>query len=115
MASWPSTLPDFVLRQGYSEKLPNVLIRSQTDTGPAKVRRRHTTGVREFNIVLSLTPDEADDFDEFFITTLKHGSLTFTWVNPRTQVSSELRFKEAPSLTPDGANYFANFTLELLP
>ena len=39
-AIWPLTLPQLPLVSGYSESMPSNLIRSETDTGPAKVRRR---------------------------------------------------------------------------
>lgn len=115
MPTWPTTLPQDALRQGYSESPPAGLIRSQPDIGPAKVRRRTTAAVRPVSVTASMTAAQVAIFETFFVTTLKHGSLSFDWINPRTKAATTFRFTEAPQYEADGANFFVSMKLEVLP
>lgn len=116
MVAWPGTLPQTPLYAGYEEKTPDLLVRTEMDTGPAKVRRRATAGVREITWPTVLTTAQVATLETFYITTLAGGSLTFTVAHPRTAVGSTWRFVEPPTYThvPPG-NYRAVLKLELLP
>jgi hypothetical protein len=92
-ATWPATLPEFVLEQGYSEKFQNQTIESAMDSGPMKSRRRFTKAIREFSITLQMTTAQKAIFETFWLTTLRGGSLPFDWVHPLTRVVMSFRFK----------------------
>lgn len=121
MASWPASLPDYVLVDGYEESAPNTLVRTQMDKGPDKVRRRYTAGVRTFAAQLELDGTQVETFDTFAITTLEGGALSFDWVHPRTQ--SNVSFRMVPvnkdalyRVNALGGDYFrVQFQLEILP
>lgn len=116
MVSWPSTLPDDVLIEGYREQPPKNVIRTQMDQGPAKVRRRSTTGPRMLRVSLDLTRAQVDTLDSFFRTDLEDGALRFDWTHPRTQAAVQMRFVEPPQYTPlTGADWTAALNLEILP
>jgi len=114
---WPAGLPQDVLTDGFGEQLAEVVLRTQMDAGPAKMRRRFTAGVRVFNVATSLTRTEAATFETFFGTTLLGGALAFDWVHPRTLATVAFRFRKAPTLRPEpGAKLWrAEMELEVLP
>lgn len=67
-------------------------MRSETDTGPAKVRRRFTRAVRRVQVTMALTAAQVETLDTFHTTTLADGSLKFELVHPRTGLTHEFRF-----------------------
>lgn len=118
MPTWPTSLPQHVLEQGYTERMQDNRIESAMDSGPAKARRRFTTQLRSFSVTVQMTPEQADIFEVFYETTLLSGSVSFDWVHPRTRTSVTLRFKKpAPVITVAGAGEIvrASFVLETLP
>jgi hypothetical protein len=116
-ATWPPSLPQYVLEQGYNEKLPEQTIETQVDGGLAKVRRRFTTSSRLFQLSMQMTNAQAADFETFYTDTLAGGSLTFEWVHPRYQTPATFRFrKPAPQHQSIGSEYVrTTMNLELVP
>lgn len=116
MASWPATLPDQPLQNGYKESPPNLVIRTEMDAGPAKTRRVMTSNVRPFSCYLILTSAQLETFDAFFIGDCASGATRFTWTHPRTAVSSEFKFVGQPAYEPlSGTDWGVTFELELMP
>lgn len=117
ISTWPPTLPDYVLEQGYSEDLEDQTVESQMDAGLAKVRRRFTARVRRFQLTIQMDAEQAETFEAFFHDTLAGGSLPFDWRHPRTGLSTRFRFrKPVPKLTPVGGEYVrASFAVESIP
>lgn len=114
--TWPSSLPSYVLESGFQERFQDQNVESQMDSGPAKVRRRFTKPIRFFACQLLMTADQTTDFETFWKTTVKGGSIPFDWVHPRTRASTTFRFRNpAPTYaTVGGVNVIATFTLEVL-
>lgn len=117
MSSWPSSLPQAPLVQGYSETFADNLLRTPMDKGPVKVRRRTTRGVKTFAITFRLTAAQAATFTTFFEDTLSDGALSFTFTQPRTGTTLTVRFVSVPSLRAErrGQFYILDATLEVLP
>jgi hypothetical protein len=116
-AVWPSTLPQYVQESGYGETIQDQAIESSVESGPAKIRRRFTKSIRRFQCVMYMTPSQADTFENFWQNTVKGGSLSFSWVHPRTRQAAVLRFRNpAPQLSTmgGGATVVYSFTLELV-
>lgn len=119
--AWPPSLTRTPRVANLEEKTPRVVLRSDVDVGPAKIRRRLTGGTRQFSIELDLRRTELATFDAFFITTTKGGALSFSWKNPRTGDVADFRFLDEPSYSPraprgDGTEWWtASFNVEMLP
>jgi len=117
MPTWPGTLPTSPEGPGYSEVLPNTLIRTNMDAGPPKVRQKFTAGVRPFTMSWMLTKAQVATLDTFYVTTLKGGALSFDGLaQPRTQAAVTFRFVEPPTyayLGPD--TWRAQTKMEILP
>jgi len=113
---WPSSLPAYPLERNLEEAPPDNAIRTQMDAGPAKVRRRFTANVRDFQVTLYLTRSQVASLDAFFLTDVKGGSLVFDWKNPRTGSAAELRFVGKPRYFQRGDNlYEVMVQLEEMP
>lgn len=119
--AWPPSLTRTPRVSDLEESAPKVVIRSEVDVGPAKIRRRLTGGTRSFSVELDLTRNELATFDTFFTTTTKGGSLSFSWKNPRTGTTADFRFLNEPSYRPraprgDGSEWWVvSFQMEMLP
>lgn len=114
--TWPGTLPSEPLL-AWSERFQNLALRSQTDTGPAKLRRRTTSGPRRIALPFALTDAQAAALDTFYHVTTQNGVLRFEWDHPRTGAANqEFRFLEAPELVESNRGLFrTTLILELLP
>jgi hypothetical protein len=114
--AWPGTLPQFVQSSGYAEDKHDQTTRSPTDSGATKVRRRFTGRFDNHSVTLAMTAAQVAIFETLHDTTLKGGSLTFTWVHPRTQAACTYKFISTPKITHvDGDQYRVSFKLELQP
>jgi hypothetical protein len=117
METWPATLPQILLIEGYEEKLPDVNLRSAMEVGPAKVRRRVTAAVRPVTGQLIMTLAQIETFKGFYNDDLLGGSLRFGWFDPYDETTMvEMRFTEVPALSPvDPGLYKVSMKLEILP
>ena len=121
MPAWPATLPQQISEEGYDEQLPRVSIRTPMDAGPAKARRVASSNSRFISANLKMTFAQAEIFDAFFLTTLKGGSLAFTWTHPRTGNAIDCRIvsdrESGPSYSQpvSDESIIVSFTLEILP
>ena len=113
--SWPATLPDWSW-EGLEEQPPDVAVRTEMDAGPPKVRRRHTTNARPFTGRVVLIKTEVATFDEFYVTTLKGGTLRFDYTNPRTGDTDDFLFAGVPKYRNIGpAQYEVAFNVFKMP
>lgn len=114
---WPASLPDFVLREGFGEGFKKLAIRTLTDSGRAKRRKRFSDAPVPHTFPIEFSSDQLTTFQTFFNDTLGGGALSFTKTNPRTGVTDTFAFTaspdEATATGPD--SYIAILTLELLP
>lgn len=110
MTSWPSEIP--VTREGYKERPPRRVIRSDMDIGPDKIRRRSSSEIRPVSLTLFLTQEQLEIFDEFY---LENDSFSFNFVNPRTSQTVSARFIEEPDYSLDETMFRVSVSLEILP
>lgn len=117
MASWPSSLPEDLLIDGYSETLPDTTIRSNMEVGPAKVRRRISYNVTPVEGRIFVSTNQVASFTAFYNDDLGGGSLAFSMTHPRTDVMSNFRFTSSPKITADNSSnyWFIDLNLEIIP
>jgi hypothetical protein len=77
---WPITLPQ-VPQKGFQETVGVNILRSQTDAGPAKQRRR-ASRPNEMTLSFIMTTAECDILETFVKDTIK-GVSRFTFPHPR--------------------------------
>lgn len=113
---WDVGLPQVLLVDGASGTLPDVILRTPMDAGPAKQRRRFTAGPEPFKGHIKVTDAQFATFSTFYNTTLLGGSLRFSWTHPKTDAACEMRFTAAPTwsvIEPDCTRI--EMSLEVLP
>ena len=116
MASWPSSLPDNLNVEGYTEARVDGTIRTQMDAGPEFVRRRFSATPTRVSGSLVLTDTQVATLDTFYQTTLNGGVDAFDWTHPRTGASVEMRFTSPPSYRAFSHDLWqADLSLEILP
>lgn len=113
--TWPDTLPQNLLMDSYEETAPDVLIKSNMETGPAKVRRRVTASVRPVKGHQIMTQEQLGIFKAFFNDTLYGGSMRFTWTDPTDDDPVEMRFVDAPTWSSQDGYYRVSMNMEILP
>lgn len=111
--TWPATLPQDFLLDGYSETPPDNTVRHDPDGGAALVRKRYTKAVGEISGNISLIDSQVGTLDTFYET---YGGFTeFTFPHPRTGATITCRMLEPPQYTPmGGINWRAAIKLEVL-
>jgi hypothetical protein len=116
-AVWPPGVSDGFEVQGFTETLPNAMLRTQMDAGPAKQRRRFSAAVTPIAGSIMVPAAQAALFEAFFRDTLALGALPFEWTHPRTGALRTWRFTEPPQLTPQASGTWWRIAmkLELLP
>jgi len=112
---WPASLPQDMFLEGYKQSFADGMERSKMDVGPAKVRRRSSSGPAPLNCITYLTRDQFPTFDEFYNETLLGGSLRFSWVHPVYGTAVEMRFTAVPSWIFEGKDLKVTLSLEVLP
>lgn len=116
MASWPSTLPDYLQIDGGQISFGDNVIRSSMDVGPDKVRRRTTTTPDIVTGSQYLNSTQFSTLQTFYKTTCAGGSLSFDWKHPVTRSTVYMRFVEPPKCTAIGGNIWrVDYVLEILP
>lgn len=116
MAVWPTGLPQKLNQSGFSNTLPDNVIRSDMDVGPNKVRRRDVSAPEPIRGSITVTESEYSLFVTFFNTTLASGSIPFDWVHPITGDSAEFLFVNTPSISArSGDHYTITLDMEIQP
>mgnify|MGYP001170021751 CR=1 FL=1 len=116
MASWPSTLPQELIAETLSIEMPDNLLRSDMDIGPAKVRRRTTSNVTKVSGDIIVTRDQYNTLSSFFSNNASYGATEFDWINPITGSSCSMRFSAPPRVKPEkGSLLRVSLSLEIMP
>jgi hypothetical protein len=90
-----------------------MVIRSQVDVGPAKVRRRYTKPITSVRASMNCSIVQVRTLISFFTTTCAGGVDRFTFTSPVTGQSEEYRFVEPPRFSPiGGLMWRADLSLE---
>lgn len=81
-ALWPLSLPQCPQRTGYTRRLPNMTIRTDMETGPAKVRYRGGNSPQTVEAAYVLTDAQRDVLETFIMETVLQGAVCFDWPDP---------------------------------
>lgn len=120
MPVWPVTLPQSSLL-GLTDQRQDARLRSETDAGPVKLRKRYSAAVRRISASMILSGTQRQAFDSFYVNDLEEGVLSFDWEDPVTKTQAKFRFLEPPQFTlfrsgdQNSRLWRSNLSLELLP
>src|SRR5262245_60736734 len=97
-APWPSGVPHCITQETFGSGVGNGLLRTDTDTGPPKVRRRFTAVTRPLVGTIVMTYAQLATLEAFIADDLAGGSLPFT-------ISSQRGGADVLAIfNPEGAN-----------
>lgn len=114
--TWPASLPQQMVEDGFEQSLPDNLVRSQPDVGPALVRRKTLANVAPVTGAVLVDGAQLETLVLFFVTTLQSGALRFNWANPRTGAACEMRFTAPPKWAKAGGPLWrVSLSLEIMP
>ncbi len=108
LTNWPNTLPQTFQTNGFSMVPKSSILRTDMDSGPAKVRRISTGDWFEYSGEFVMSSTQVNVFIQFVNTTLYGGTGTFNFPNPLNpsqdvEVRLLIPSNEAPyTLNPDG-------------
>ena len=110
MVLWPEKF--VILKDGFSEGLPDRVIKSQMDVGPAKKRRRTILAsyVIKFTCVIQIS--DVDEFRNFY---LDNDFDVFDFKHPRTGNIVKARFNNVPTLAMNETFYNSIVEVEIIP
>ena len=121
MAVWPVSLPQY-FEVGVQDTRQQGFIRSQTDTGPYKQRKRFTATARFLSGSMLLTGTQRATFETFYKTTLSEGTDAFDFIDPIDFLAVSARFVQPPALsgvsggdTATTVQWRMDLMLEVLP
>lgn len=116
---WPTadSFPQKPLLQGSQESDPaGVIIRTEMEVGPPKIRQRSTAGYENHVYTFLITATNKVAFKTFFASTCSHGAEAFEWDHPETATTEDWRFVSPPVYVPLGNSlYHLSVELEMLP
>ncbi len=117
MPTWPASLPQFSLREGYAEGFKSTVVRSPTDSGRTKRRQRFINGPESLDVTMPLDNDQISTFKQFYEDDLGNGAISFTFPHPRlgTNVTVVFRDDPKPLTTEGGVTYILSLKLDILP
>lgn len=115
MPQWPSSLPDSPRRDGYSKTAAQTAIRTETETGPGKARRRSTAWVSSHDVSFALIGSQKADFEAFYNDDLAGGTFKFDMPHPETGVMIRAEIMSAPIFTHRGGDaWIVSFSMRVL-
>lgn len=90
--SWPTTLPQCPILNGFSEQRQNNIIEFSSDIAAPKIRRRSSKTSMLTSVMFRMTTTELSVFNTFYIDTLRDGTTQFDWMHPITKVNYSWMF-----------------------
>lgn len=116
MVAFPSSLPQYLDADGFSDEIPDDRLRSQTDIGPAMMRRRSSAKPRPIQGSQHLTEEQWQTLKSFYEDDLDGGVLRFDWIDQTSGDSVEYRFVSPPKRTAIFNDlYVVEYSLEIMP
>ncbi len=113
---WPSSLPQFPIDSGYSEEPEDNVLRSPTDIGPGKSRRRYTAVTVKTGYSVVMDGAQVTTFTTWWTDTLFDGAIPFQHTHPRA--GTAVRFRPVAPFKLEhysGADYLVTLFLKVVP
>ena len=89
--SWPTGIPSVFQASGYGFDAQSGVIRSDMETGPAKVRRRFTAVTENHKGTIIMSKSEFATWKSWFENVIVFGTLPFIMTSPITDASMTVR------------------------
>ena len=133
MIEWPDDLPQFVRRTDFHHTHGDGVLRTKTEAGPGKARRRYSSDPDRMTCSITVDRQGLARFRRFYQEETKNGSLPFVMRDQEfdsclladilTEAGAPIEvvsyrivmFAEAPSETSFGMMFSVGMSLSLMP
>lgn len=95
-AIWPSSLPEYVLFDGYGEQPRMANAAFESDVGPPIERPRGTVALTDISMTMVMSDEQLETFEDFVFTDLAQATADFMVTHPRRRVQVRVRIKGRP-------------------
>jgi hypothetical protein len=114
---WPAGVPDCFQRGSFARvEDPDITIRTEVSTGPAKTRSRYTTGIAQYSGAIVMKREEYNLYLDWFLGPLANGANPFITNDPISETDQVFRYLTPPSAVFVGANDFSvTMSFEQMP
>lgn len=103
MPTWPASIPQTPQAGQWTGSPQPNRAEFRPDVGPAIVRRRASSSVREYSASFPpMTAAQLATFEAWYEDDLYDGSLPFNWADPDTGVTYSWRFLDSYQVTSEG-------------
>lgn len=93
---WPSSLPQFVLVDGYAEQPRMANVAFESDTGPPLERPKGTISLVDIAQSMIMTDAQLATFEDFVFGDIAQATQSFMITHPRKRVQVKVRIKGRP-------------------
>lgn len=111
--TWPATIPQYPIEEGYARAPFENSIESETDTGAPLKRRRFSAQIDIVSVTYVMTATQKGYFDTFFRTTSYEGVLKFNWPDPQGSTRDAQIIAGSVQIVPQGMGYRVSFQLRV--
>lgn len=114
--TWPESVEQIPLRDGFSISYEPNLIQSPTETGPGKTRPRQSHAQYTVTPSVNASKAQKQTLQLFFQDTTAFGSIPFGWPELDNLIDDgqthTYRMTKPPQFEPVGSNWTASLTLK---
>lgn len=115
-ATWPASLPDHPLLDGYGEQPANPVTSTERNEGPFQARRRFTVTTATIRATWLMTGAQLQELERWLSVDLAGGALSFFMRHPSRDGWARFRFDGPPTWSAMGLDRWRVTTsLVLLP
>ena len=113
---WPAQIQSRLSVDNFGYQIGSTKIRSDVDSGPAKLRRISTRPVNAITCSVILDFADVEVFRQFYNTDLNGGITVFEYLHPFKEAPANFRFIGDPDIKPLGGRKFTlNMSWEEMP
>ena len=109
---WPSELPQIMRLDGLKAQRKDTVVRTQTDAGPVKQRRRYSVATKVFTGSIIVTEAQRKIFESWYENTLGNGTLRFIMKDSQSLEDKEFRFTQPYSEDSNNGLWTIGLSLE---
>jgi hypothetical protein len=108
MVTWPASLPQSPLVEGWTEQFADNAYRFKPRQGLEITRRKQSTRFNTQTLNFKLSKAQRQTFEDFYYDDCGGGVLSFEWEHPVTKVTYDFKWTESPPQmhSPDGGKTF---------
>lgn len=130
MVTWPSTLPQRPIKNGFSASPQSGVVETEMDAGLPKVRRRFTATYTDYTLTYIMSYEQFEIFEQFYNNSPIHATLPgvqggvwrFDLPNPYSESADDIEVRFVANNPPynsvpdgDSTDFAVSFTVRRLP